>query len=379
MPPCNPSSNKSQFQLKRKLFSNMAYDPADLRIPGWLLRLLDLLIRLRIPLGRRWQLSLTRPGVLMLGAVLGIWAAALYSGNNLLYLCGGILIGIVVMALVQAATLLKSIPELSTHLPAWLESNLPFVLHQSLSLNTSTMPATFFPTPSFSASVDIQWQHWNSPLSLQTSEILHRKAQTMLLRGRLLGDQRQHLQLSQQSLSTSAPLGLFRLFHSRPDNTAISIMPAPIPWPAGIHASGSNQTGILQGDEYNDLRTYAPGDSPARIHWRKAANSQQEWRVKQFRQPAQQTEEHHLVVDLRLPSQQYQQAFERLLGMAWWWLHRQMESGQLITITIGQQQIHCTNPDTFLQAIQALAAARPESSPPKSQGDHLLSLFGAQI
>ncbi|RMG81653.1 MAG: hypothetical protein D6712_15870, partial [Chloroflexi bacterium] len=75
----------------------MAYDPADLRLPPWLLRLFDALVRVRLPVGPKWRLGLTRPGVMYALALFGIWAAAFYSGNNLLYLCGSVLLAISLM------------------------------------------------------------------------------------------------------------------------------------------------------------------------------------------------------------------------------------------------------------------------------------------
>mgnify|MGYP000350639483 CR=1 FL=1 len=107
----------------------MAYDPADLKLPHWLLRSLDLLIAISIPLGWSWRLGFTRPGIIFFAALLGIWAAAFYSGNNLLYLCGAMLTAISATALLHARRILRSFPDPVPLLP-YLQHNSTTIVHK---------------------------------------------------------------------------------------------------------------------------------------------------------------------------------------------------------------------------------------------------------
>jgi len=230
----------------------MAYDPADLRIPGWLLRLLDTLVKLHIPIGFGWRFGLTRPGILMISALIGIWAAALYSSNNLLYLCGGMLSALVLVSIAQSIALLKSIPPLAATLPDWIEINIPHALYHRVTL--AKLPLGI---PAFAAAVDVHWPELESRLELRTTA----GHNSMQLRGRLMGHQRCSLALSQQFLSTSAPLGLWSIQRRRNDPATLNILPKPVTWHGGAQGS-SHLTRRIEGDEYSDLRSYARGDSP---------------------------------------------------------------------------------------------------------------------
>ncbi|RMD96147.1 MAG: hypothetical protein D6816_19315, partial [Bacteroidetes bacterium] len=171
----------------------MAYDPADLRLPPWLLRLFDALVGVRLPVGPNWRLGLTRPGVMYALALLGIWAAAFYSGNNLLYLCGSVLLAISLMALGQGAGLLRRI-RLPDSLPE-LEAGRPRVLRQPVHL-----PATA------SAAIDLAWENEAGGFRL----LLKRDPEGWRLQGRLR-PMRRGVYRAFPLAATEAPLGLFRL------------------------------------------------------------------------------------------------------------------------------------------------------------------------
>ncbi|MFQ5519112.1 MAG: hypothetical protein ACE5E3_03825 [Mariprofundus sp.] len=128
----------------------MAYDPADLKLPPWLLKLLDGLIAWRMPLAPGWLFGMTRAGVMFIAAMLGIWAAAFYSGNNLLYLCAAMMTAMLLAACLQAIQLLKSFPPLP---------ELPMLqAGQATLLRLPFSDATAFTVPG-SAIVEINWQN----------------------------------------------------------------------------------------------------------------------------------------------------------------------------------------------------------------------------
>jgi len=339
----------------------MAYNPSDLRLPPWLLRLLDGLIAIRIPIGRFWHIGMTRAGALMFFSLFGLWAAAFYSGNNLLYLCGAMLSAIAIAALWQGIQILRYCPKFGECLPDYMQHGEAFILRQHIEY-----------TQKASALVHITWADTDIQLHARLS------ADTSLLTGQLIPNTRQYNKLEKQHLKTSAPLGLWELTYQRQDPALWVVLPKPVAWSALQYKPQTigqdNPNPRWEGDEYHDLRAYAVGDSPSRIHWRKSTLEPASWRIKHFSQYSQQAEEAHLCVDLRLPKHlanhnESLAIFEALLGQTWYWLQTQIlnkqTSSPIIHLNLGQQDFDCSKPQTLQAAIHAIAAAKPEQIPPK--------------
>lgn len=344
----------------------MAYDPSDLRLPAWLLSLLDGLIAIRIPIGHFWHIGMTRAGALMFFSLLGLWAAAFYSGNNLLYLCGAMLSSLAIAALWQGIQTLRHCPKFGELLPAHIEHEQPFILRKKIKYPRKT-----------SALVHVSWANTTLRLHARLS------ANTSLLLGNIHADERQYTKLKNQSLKTSAPLGLWEITYQRPDPALWVVLPQAIAWSAAQYnhqdAGQHNLNPLVEGDEYHDLRAYAVGDSPSRIHWRKSTFDPASWRIKHFSQHTQQPEETHLRVDLRLPrglhdDHEAHAAFETLLGRAWYWLNTQPLPDKTLSnqkntpktrLIVGQQAFDCSQSQELQAAIHAIAAAKPEHLPAK--------------
>jgi uncharacterized protein (DUF58 family) len=339
-------------------FPFVAYDPADLRLPHWLLRLLDAAIRLRLPLAHGWRVGVTRPGVLLIAATFGVWGAAFYSANNLLYLCAAMLTALAAAAFWQGMGILRDVPVMADALPAWAEAGAPVVVHRPLSA-AARMPAL----------VELQWQGAHAVQMQWRSD-----GQASQLEGRWLAPGRGLYRFEAQKLGTAAPLGIWQFEQQRRDAASLMVMPKPVPW-ADSRGQSSDAMRWQEGDEWHDLRSYVPGDALARVHWRKAASNMNDWTVKRFMQPEDEIGQHHLRIDLRLPEGKGESAFERLLGMAWYWLESRMKSGDRHSqLTIGQQQFDCSSEGGCLAAMRAIAAAEPESARPAGNGGILLSL-----
>jgi len=340
----------------------MAYDPADLRLPSWLLRLLDALIRLRLPVGPGWRLSMTRPGVMYVLAVIGVWAAALYSGNNLLYLCGAVLLALGVIALWQGRRLLKHFPDLD-ELPVF-EAHEPQVLRRHLACSTES-----------AAVVGVHWCNEAGDFNL-----LGRYGRDgLLLVGRARPEKRGLFALDRVRLSSEAPLGLFRLERMAGMGGELVVLPKSVPWQMASFNAGDGLS-HRDGDEWRDLRGYVPGDALSRVHWRKAAGhagNDRAWTVKRFSAEGRNESSDTLRVDLRLPKHVEQAAFDALLGKAWFWLqqHRQ-QPGRLL---LGNESYDTASAAHCLQAMRALAACHPEDITPASGEGMLLSLAGESI
>jgi uncharacterized protein (DUF58 family) len=325
----------------------MAYDPADLKLPGWVLALLDRLVAFRLRIYPGWRVGVTRPGGLLLASLLGLAAAAVYSGNNLLYLCGAMLLSMEVAALATGVWLVRAIPKLGGMLPK---------NGHVADLTSLRIPVDFhFPFPSC---LEIAWRSAGSDtvLSLRVEE------GKSLLTGRLPPLRRGVYNYDRCTVSTEAPLGWWHIEHNTQDQWGRMILPRATPWD-GLDGPLAHP-GPLEGDEWSDLRAYVHGDSPARIHWRKSVLG--DWTVKRFAAPRSHGDSPLLRVDLRAVDDA---AFERLLSRVYGWM-LEYPDGNLI---LGQTFFDLGRPDQHQAALRKLATVQPEQSPPAGEGGVLIS------
>lgn len=334
----------------------MAYNHADLRLPPWLLRLLDWMVRIELPVSTGWRIGVTRPGALYLSALTGVWMAAFYSGNNLLYLCGSMLFSLVAVALFRGVQLLRRTPQLDSAMPEYVEAGRQEILQGRVSLLTDD-----------SASVDMKWHAGDSMLTGQL-----RLAERGVLTGRYFSEVRGCARFSRQELSTSFPLGLWRIIHFKKEERELFVMPKAVPW--------SDALGELrrfeQGDEWYGLREYVLGDALSRVHWRKITSVDSGWTVKRFDRSDPQDQQRMLRVDLRLPKGLGEEPFEKLLGKAWYWFLEQLphlKDGDLLIL--GEISFNLGDAQQRAAAIEALASSEPGSSAPIGSGGILLSLM----
>ena len=303
---------------------------------------------------------MTRPGIVYTAAWLGVWAAAFYSGNNLLYLCGAMLTAIMVAALLLSARLLRQLPELSLPL---LQAGDVTVVRQSLPGRIDA-----------AAVLAISWSNAAGDFALSA----RCTPEGSQLFGRLRPEHRGWFERHMLLLSTAAPLGLYEVSLRRQQGGEMAVLPAPQPWPMASHsplAAIQTRQFLHEGDEWFDLRGYVPGDALSRIHWRKAAGDWQRWIVKRFHMPEAGEEELLLRVDLRLPAGREVAEFESLLGRAWFWVRQARDAGG--RLVLGQQGFELADAQQYRQALRALAAATPEAQPAAGSGGLLLSLAGA--
>jgi len=327
----------------------MAYDPAELKLPRSLLFLFDFLIRIRLPVWPGWHIGTTRAGALFMAAMLGVWAAALYSGNNLLYLCGAILLSLLAGALWIAVRLLNQVPRLAPFMPEFSEAGTTAILHRELPLRCSG-----------AACVDVSWQGKHP-----ATAVIRYAPERCFLAGRLPAMARGISGYSAQRLETEAPLGMWRLEYDRQDAWQWAVLPVPVAWSgAGLELQCGDET-HREGDEWRDLRAYVRGDPMSRVHWRKASHG--DWCVKRFGDSCATAQQKLLRVDLR---GQAGSAFEQLLGKAFFWM-RSCPQGMLM---LGCQTFDLSDAAQIGRAMLALAEAVPETVPPAGEGGVLLSM-----
>ncbi len=302
---------------------------------------------------------MTRPGVMLAAVLTGLWLAAFYSGNNLLYLCGAMLSALTFASIWQGVRLLKSTPPLAALLPGATEAGESFILRKDVpSISTQT------------GIVDVQWFGEQQPVVLQV-----RLDRPTVLTGRLHAEQRALIHLDRQRLTTTAPLGLWRISCWRDELSSWAVLPRPVAWVESV-LSGARYARPFEGDELRDLRSYVPGDALSRIHWRKAASDASQWTVKRFEQHASELYTNKLRVDLRLPQSVDAGLFEELLGRVWYWVDSRLKAGEKqLKVVLGQQQFDLVSLAQREAFFMALAETTPQSSSPAGRGGQLLSLM----
>lgn len=297
-----------------------------------------------------------------MGILSGLWLAAFYSGNNLLYLCGAMLSALAMASVWQAVRLLKLTPRLAAFFPESTQAGEPFVLRKQLKNR-----------PPYIGFIDLEWQFGTQAIALQV-----RLDELAVLSGRLKAEKRGVFKLKKQLLTTTAPLGLWKIRCLRDEPIDWIVVPRPLPWSLAPFGN-SNQSQPYEGDELRDLRSYVPGDAMSRIHWRKAASDITRWSVKRFEQHEPEAEVMKLRVDLRLPDSMDSEAseglFEKLLGQVWYWVDSHYQNGEKgLQIVLDQQLFDLSHFEQRALFTRALAEATPQTSPPAGQGGLLLSL-----
>lgn len=317
---------------------------AEVPLPPWFRHLLGWLVQ------RRWRwgslrLGLTEGGWILAGSVLGAWAAAISSGNNLLVLAAALGSGVLLAALVETLRLMRRVSA-DGLCGSWLVEPGQTIERPLASLG---MPARLFVRASIPVQMEIRDDGVQALLRLAVPAQAPRGV--YFLKGGVL--------------VTSSPAGVFVVERVLAEATEIVIPPMPHPLPEGVQRA-------QDGMSFEDLRRYAPGDALARVHWRRAAGRAPEhWLVKHFAEEAQAAAT-ALTVDLRLHGHPAS-ALEALLGAAW----AEVRKGRLRRLRVGARTAELQG--GILSAARLLARARPEQTPPPVVEGRLLSLAGAWI
>jgi len=332
----------------------MAYDPADLKLPGWLLSWLEKIIRIRLPVRPGWRVGLTRLGAVFLFLSTGVVGAAVYSGNNLLYLCGAMLLAFGMAAAGSAYLMLRCPPDLARIMPDSIGAGAAFNLRQSMDWQ-----------PALGAVVDVVWEGELARISFD----IRCTMENSLVIGQMPKLRRGMYTFSRQRFGTEAPIGLWRIERSRNEDWQLAVLPEPIAWMGAGAGFGAGQPDGGEGDVFSDLRAYVPGDMPTRIHWKKAIDG--DWAVKRFLSSGSPLNE-CLCVDLRA---QPGPEFERLLGCAYGW----MLNHPTLRLVLGQEIFELGEPAGWQAAVMTLAAAKPEHNPPIESSGMMLSVSHEEV
>jgi uncharacterized protein (DUF58 family) len=216
-----------------------------------------------------FPLRLTREGNWFCwGICLGIGAAAMNTGNNLLYLVFGMLLGLIVASGVLSEISLRRL-DVRRHVPARIFAGRSFLMGIGLANRKRRFP-------SFSVEVEDLIEGRTLEKRCFFLKVPAGRAQQTSYRHQFV--RRGLYRLTGFRVSTKFPFALFRKSRDVRAAAEVVVLPALVPiatgdapewWRAGEDPSGRRG----RGGEFMGLRPFQDGDDARDIHWRASAHT----------------------------------------------------------------------------------------------------------
>jgi uncharacterized protein (DUF58 family) len=225
----------------------------------------------RAPEGKRSRdqrgLRFTREGRLFVLITLGVGAAAVNTGNNLLYLVLGLMLSLIILSGVLSDLVLWWV-RVRRSLPGRVFAKSPCVIELALSNQKRWLP-------SFSIEVEDQAAGEPTDRRCYFLKVGARAEQTAAYRR--IPSRRGVMVLERFRLSTRYPFGLFEKWRMIEDRAELLVFPALVPAHTAQprpSAAGDDHVSPRSGHgpEPSGLREYREGDEVRAIHWRRTAS-----------------------------------------------------------------------------------------------------------
>lgn len=224
----------------------------------------------RSSLLRRWlrpprRLLFTRPGAVFTAGILAVGLAAVNTGNNLLYLLLGALLGVVAVSGWLSEQALRRV-EVARELPRGAPAGQPARIRYRVTNRGSRLPVITLEIrePSLAGSAFL-------PLLSPGATAVARNSPVFVRRGTV--------PLETVTLSTAFPFGLFRKERDLEIPGELVVWPSTerpvrLPATAGPRSGRGERLSVGRGSHrghYRSLRDYASGDDPRDVHWKATA------------------------------------------------------------------------------------------------------------
>lgn len=226
---------------------------------------------LRLPGGRRARLRrglrFTREGRIFVLVTLGIGAAAVNTGNNLMYLVLGLMLSLIVLSGVLSDLVLWSV-RVRRSLPARAFAQSPCVIEIALANDKRWLPTY---------SVEIEDRVEGEPTDRRCYFLKVGARGEEVAAYRRTPMRRGVLRFSGVRLSTRFPFGLFEKWRMLEAPAELIVYPARIPVAQDDPSAGANADDVASrqaghGTEVSGAREYRDGDEARSIHWQRTAS-----------------------------------------------------------------------------------------------------------
>jgi uncharacterized protein (DUF58 family) len=197
---------------------------------------------------------------------LGVGAAAVNTGNNLLFLVLGLMLSLIVVSGLMSESTLRRI-DIERHVPARLHAGVP-----------SLVEVTFFNRkahfPSYSVELEDLLDGWSTDKRCYFLKVAARGQQTAAYRTVI--PKRGQLRFTGYRVATRFPFSLFEKWREIDLPAEVVVYPELVDVPRAIESRRDRQGEIGhrrpgRGDEIHGLRELRPGDDVRVIHWRTSA------------------------------------------------------------------------------------------------------------
>lgn len=207
----------------------------------------------------------TREGGAYLALLIGVLFGAVNTGNNLVYVVLGVLLGLLVVANVAAEWNLRGLV-VERRLPPELFAGSPrpggFVLSNPRSRGRAY-------------AVEIEEQ---GPVSARAEVEVCEPLSSVLVPAHFSAPERGRVALGHVRVASSFPFGLVRRWRDLPLPGELLVYPAPLSRHHPAETSGEGDESVARGrpswtGEFSGLRPWRPGDPLRRVHWPSSART----------------------------------------------------------------------------------------------------------
>ncbi len=221
---------------------------------------------------RKWlhvfprSLSFTREGKVYVVVTLGVGFAAVNTGNNLLFLVLGLMLGLIIVSGILSEVTLRRI-SVRRRVARRVEAEAPFAVELALQ-NKKWFASSF--------GVELRDEIDGKPFRRRCFFLRVGKSEERAVAYRCELKKRGRTRFDGTIISTRFPFGFFekRRFLRLVDEVIVlpERIEVSVAMPLAREGGGVQSAAILgPGQEYRELRDMIPGDDPRRIHWRSTA------------------------------------------------------------------------------------------------------------
>ncbi len=214
----------------------------------------------------RRGIRFTRQGKLYTAVTLGVGLAAVNTGNNLLFLVLGLMLGLIVVSGILSEMSLRGL-EVQRFLPQTAEAGIIFPVELSVK-NLKRFNSSF--------GIELRDEINGEPYRRRCFFLRVAPGEIRSIAYRCEIEKRGKSRFDGTLISTRFPFGLFEKHRFVPITSGVVILPKafPVTVPDGAATAGEGirllqQAGV--GMEFRELREMVPGDDPRRIDWRATA------------------------------------------------------------------------------------------------------------
>lgn len=224
---------------------------------------------------RRWfgrrvrplrRLRVTREGWVFILVTIGVGAAAINTGNNLLFLVLGLLLSLIVISGIMSESTLRAV-KVTRQVPNKVYAKTPSLIEVTLHNRKKRLP-------SYSVELEDKIDGWSTDKRCYFLKVGPKGKQTAAYRTVI--PHRGALRFTGYKVATRFPFALFEKWReiSLPIDVVVfpELVRVPRPRLGTRQQSGErNQRRRGHGDEFHGLRDLRPGDDYRTIHWRTSA------------------------------------------------------------------------------------------------------------